>query len=179
MVEVEYDPNPLLFPSQAWFAAYEETINDDEEYESASDGWGDGFDGDFVFEMTEMPVDEMNVDAMPEYLQAELGRYVTETDDRGYVGRAYFGLGNQRCTGARLVEDPDEVDTGFVLSATTEKWKSLLRQQQGIIDGLMSGDFELEGNMQKILQYSDAAVRLTDLAGSVDAEFADEKYRDG
>jgi hypothetical protein len=43
----------------------------------------------------------------------------------------------------------------------------------------MSGDFELEGNMQKILQYSDAAVRLTDLAGSVDAEFADEKYRDG
>jgi hypothetical protein len=127
-LEVEYDPSPLLFPSQAWFAVYEETINDDEEYESASDGWGDGFDGDFVFEMTEMPVDEMNVDAMPEYLQAELGRYVTETNDRDYVGRAYCGLGNQRCTGARPVEDPDEVDTGFVLSATTEKWKSLLRQ---------------------------------------------------
>lgn len=178
MVELEYDPDPLVFPSQAWFAEYEKTINDDEEYESASDGWGDGFDGDFVFEMTKTPIDEMDVDTMPEYLQEELDQYVTKTDDRGYVGRAYCRLENQQCTSSRLVEDFDEVDTGFVLSATTEKWKSLLRQEQGIIDGLMGGDFELEGNMQKILQYSDAAVRLTDLSGSVDAEFADEKYSD-
>ncbi|HET7323838.1 MAG TPA: sterol carrier protein, partial [Halococcus sp.] len=58
----------------------------------------------------------------------------------------------------------------------TEKWKALLKQEMGVIDGLMGGDFELDGDMQKILQYSDAAVRLTELSGNPDAEFADERY---
>ena len=127
--------------------------------------------------MTEMPVDELTVDAMPDYLRKELDTYLRETDEDGYVGYAYLGLEDGRCTDAYLVEDLDEVQTGFHLTATTEKWKSLLNQEQGIIDGLMSGDFALDGDMQKVLQYSDAAVRLTDLAGSIDAEYADEQYR--
>jgi putative sterol carrier protein len=176
MVEVDYDPDPILFPSQAWFAEYEDHINTDDEYEDVSDGWGVGFNGHFVFEMTEMPIDEMDLDAMPEYLQEELDTYVTETDDRGYVGQAFCGLEDGDCTGAYLIESSEEVDNGFLLSATTEKWKALLRQEMGVIDGLMGGDFELDGDMQKVLQYSDAAVRLTDLASEIDAEFADEKF---
>lgn len=54
--------------------------------------------------------------------------------------------------------------------------KALLRQEIGVIDGLMGGDFELDGDMQKVLQYSDAAVRLTELAADIDAEFVDERY---
>jgi putative sterol carrier protein len=176
MTETDYDPDPLLFPSQAWFAEYEDQINNDGEYDEASEGWGVDFNGHFVFEMTEMPIDEMNTDEMPEYLQEELDTYVTETDGKGYVGRAFCGLEDGECTGAYLIESEEEVDEGFLLSATTENWKALLNQEMGVIDGLMGGDFELDGDMQKILQYSDAAVRLTDLAGEPDAEFADEKY---
>jgi putative sterol carrier protein len=176
MTETDYDPNPLLFPSQAWFAEYEDQINNDGEYAEVSEGWGVDFNGHFVFEMTEMPIDEMDTDEMPEYLQEELDQYVTETDDRGYVGQAFCGLEDGECTGAYLIESDDEVDEGFLLSATTENWKALLRQEMGVIDGLMGGDFELDGDMQKILQYSDAAVRLTELAGNPDHEFADEKY---
>lgn len=176
MAEVDYDPDPLLFPSQAWFAEYGEHIDNDEEYDEISEGWGVGFNGHFVFEMTEMPIDEMDRDAMPEYLQEELDQYVTETEDRGYVGQAFCGLEDGDCTGAYLIESTDQVDNGFLLSATTEKWKALLRQEMGVIDGMMGGDFELNGDMQKVLQYSDAAVRLTDLAAEIDAEFADEKF---
>ncbi|EMA39464.1 sterol carrier protein [Halococcus morrhuae DSM 1307] len=176
MADVDYEPDPLLFPSQAWFAAYEEEINGDEEYADVSEGWGVDFNGHFVFEMTEMPVDELDVEAMPDYLQEELDTYLDETDDRGYVGHAFCGLEDGKCTGAYLVESPGEVDEGFLLSATTENWKALLEQEMGVIDGLMGGDFELDGDMQKILQYSDAAVKLTELAGEPDHEFADEKY---
>lgn len=176
MTSVDYDPDPLIFPSQAWFAEYEDRINDDAEYAEKSEGWGTDFDGNFIFEMTEMPIDEMDVDAMPEYLQEELDTYVEETGGDGYVGHAFLGLEDGECTGARLVEDVDEVDPGFYLSATTETWKALLKQEVGIIDGMMSGDFDLDGDMQKILQYSDAAVRLTDIAGEIDAEFADERF---
>ncbi|WP_433627275.1 sterol carrier protein [Halomicrococcus sp. NG-SE-24] len=179
MANKDSTTDSLIFPSQAWFSTYEDRINEDDEYEEISEGWGVGFNGDFIFELTEMPVDEMDIDAMPTYLQEEITTYLRETDDRGYVGLAYLGLEDGECTGTRLVESEDEVDNGFHLTATTEKWKSLLKQEQGIIDGLMSGDFELDGDMQKVLQYSDAAVRLTDLAGSLDDEFADEKFRRG
>lgn len=175
--DVDYDPETLVFPSQAWFAEYERRINDDEEYADTSEGWGTDFNGDFIFEMTDMPVEEMDTDAMPEYLREELDTYVTATDGKGHVGQAYCGLEDGDCTGAYLIEDASDVDNGFLLSATTETWESLLRQEIGVIDGLMGGDFELDGDMQKVLQYSDAAVRLTELAGEPDHEFATEQYR--
>lgn len=38
MTAVEYDPETLVFPSQAWFAAYEDRIDADEEYREKSEG---------------------------------------------------------------------------------------------------------------------------------------------
>lgn len=176
MVDVDYDPDPMIFPSQAWFSEYGERVDTDEEYAGKSEGWGVGFNGDFIFEMTDMPIDEMDTDAMPEYLQEELDAYVTETDNKGYVGQAYMALEDGACPECHLIENEDEIDNGFYLRATTDTWKKLLRQELGVIDGLMGGDFELDGDMQKVLQYSDAAVRLTDLASDIDAEFADERF---
>jgi putative sterol carrier protein len=175
MPDVDYDPDQLLFPSQAWFAAYREALNDDETYEQASEGWGEGFNGDFVFEMRGLPVGEMDTETMPEYLQTELDAYVKETAD-GYVGRGYLGLGSEGCTEARLLEPDENADAGFVLSATADQWKAMFREEVDVVEGLLSGDFELEGDMQKVMQYTDAAVRMAEVASSVDAEFADEQY---
>lgn len=174
MVDVNYNPDPLIFPSQAWFAEYEDEINDDEGYLIASEDWGVGFDGDFVFEMTRIPIDEMDFGTMPRYLQDEFDTYVIEDDETGYTGYAYLGLEGGECTAARLLEGPEEIEYDFLLSATAEKWKSLLKGELEIVDGLMGGDFELDGDMQTILQCSDSAVRLTELSSSIDAEFADE-----
>ena len=36
---------------------------------------------------------------------------------------------------------------------------------------MMDGTFDLDGDMQKVLQYSQAAVAMTEAAGDVDTEF--------
>lgn len=159
------DPNQLLFPSQAWFTEYVHRINTDEEYTELGEGWGIGFNGDFVFEVTEIPTDEVDGDALSESLRAEFDRYVTETDDQGRVGRTFCGLEDGVCTGTHLIERSEEADNGFLLSATLETWTALLNREMGIIEGLKRGKCEIDGDTQKLRRYSDALVRLIELAG--------------
>ena len=42
----------------------------------------------------------------------------------------------------------------------------------------MTGRFDIDGDRQKLLKYSRAAVRLTETAAGIDAEFADEGFVD-
>ena len=99
------DATPTYFPSQGWFDEYREPINDDNAYAEAAADWGVDFDGDFVFEMREMPVDDLEAAAMPDGLAAEPDRYVSE-EDGDHVGYALLGLEGGECTDARLLEDP-------------------------------------------------------------------------
>jgi putative sterol carrier protein len=166
----------VAFPSQAWFDEYNDGINGHEEYNEKSSGWGVDFNGDFIFKMTDMPVDSLAIDAMPEELQNEMDQYVSEDGADGHVGQAFVGLEDGECTGARLIESTDEVDEGFMLTGTYDNWVELIRGNIGAVDGMMSGKFELDGDMQKVLQYTDSATLLTEIAGSVDAHFVHEEY---
>lgn len=159
------------FPSQAWFDRYREAINADDEYAAAAADWGTDFDGDMLFVTTDIPVDALDREALPPEARAELDEYVREG-----TGHALLGLAGGRCTAARLVADPGAVDVGFVLEGEYGAWKRLLRGEVGAVDGMMSGEFDLDGDLQKVLQYSEAATRLTDLAASVEAVFVDEAY---
>jgi putative sterol carrier protein len=169
------DTETLYFPSQAWFAEYRERINDDDAYAEAASDWGTDFDGDFVFRMEEMPVEDLDTAAMPDSLAEDLERYVTE-EDGSYVGHALLGLEGGKCTDARLVESAESVEAGFTLTADNETWKRLMAGELGVVDGMMSGHFEIDGDMQKVMQYSQAAVRLTEAAADIDAEFADDAF---
>jgi hypothetical protein len=40
----------------------------------------------------------------------------------------------------------------------------------------MSGHFDIEGDMQKVMQYSQAAVQLTESAADIDAVYADDEF---
>jgi putative sterol carrier protein len=159
------------FPSQAWFDEYKDAINNNEEYAEAAADWGVGFDGDFLFITENMPTDEIDMDALPDDLREELEQYVD--DDTGYT---YVGLEGGECTDAYLIEDPDDVEAGFILRADYDVWKDLLRGDIGAIDGMMSGKFELEGDMNKVMQYSQAAATLTDISAGIDSYFIDEEY---
>ncbi|MFB6179363.1 MAG: SCP2 sterol-binding domain-containing protein [Halorientalis sp.] len=161
----------IVFPSQAWFDEYKNNVNADEEYADVSEGWGVDFNGDFIFKMTDMPIDDIDIDALPEDLQDELDQYVEDG-----VGQAFVGLADGECTDAFLIESADEVEEGFVLTGTYDNWVELIRGNIGAVDGLMSGKFELDGDMQKVLQYSDAATLLTENAGKVGGVFAHEEY---
>jgi putative sterol carrier protein len=171
------DAETYYFPSRAWFEGYRERINADDEYADAAAEWGTEFDGDVIFEMEETPMDDLDTDTMPDSLPAELDRYVRAAGD-SHAGYAHRGLEGGECTAARLVERPDRVDAGFTLSAAADSWKRLLRGELGVIDGLMTGRCDIDGDMQKLLQYSRAAVRLTETAAGIDDEFAGEVFAD-
>lgn len=134
------------FPSEDWIQEYERRLNEDEDYQEASDGWGVGFNGNFVF-----------------HIQA---------DERLPEDEYYFvGLENGDVYDCRQIDGLDEVDWGFVLHGDYSDWVDLNNGDIGAIDGMMSGVFEIEGDMQKVLQYSNAAVAMTEVSKSIDTEF--------
>jgi putative sterol carrier protein len=84
---------------------------------------------------------------------------------------AYIDLYDSECRGVDVVTSLDERSHGFVISGEYDDWKDLVGGEAGIIDQLMGGVMDLDGDMQKILQYSDAAVRLTDVAADTESRF--------
>lgn len=163
----------LLFPSQAWFDAYRQRIDADEVYTDLAADWGVSFDGDLVFEMTGIPFEDLDEDALPADIRADLEEYVDAETGTGY---ALLGLEGGTCTGAALIADPDDVAYGFRMSGTFDAWKDLVSGDVGVVDGVMSGTFELQGDMQKLLQHAEAAARLTEIATQIDAGFVDERF---
>lgn len=60
------------FPSSEWLETYRARLNENGTYDAASEGWGVDFDGDFVFEISELPVAETTIGELPDDLTASL-----------------------------------------------------------------------------------------------------------
>ena len=135
------------FPSEAWMEEYRNRLNESEEYGEQGAGWGVGFNGDFIFHI-------VADDKLPE--------------DRYF----FIALEDGDCTAVREVEDLDEVEYGFVMRGSYSDWQKLNNGEMGAIDGMMSGVFDLEGDMQKVMQYSGAAVAMTEISSSIETEYA-------
>ena len=137
----------LRFPGDgdAWIREYDELLDDSDDYAGA--GWGVGFDGDFLF--------------------------VVEPDDAydGPTARFLLGLGDGDCTGAREVDDPDAETYGFTFRGPYTNWRQLFEGELGPVDGMMFGAFEIDGDTQKLLQYSEAAVEMTETGRRIDTVF--------
>jgi putative sterol carrier protein len=174
--DIEADAEKVYFPSKAWFDVFQRRINEDERHSELSEEWGDGFNGDFVFEMTEIPIEAMDESAMPVALREQFETYVSETETDSHVARAFIGLDRTDCTEARFITADEAPEHGFHLSASIDAWKELLTGDTEIIQGIMGGTFTLDGDMQVVMRFSGSAVRLTELAGDIDAEFADEAF---
>jgi putative sterol carrier protein len=134
------------FPSEEWFEEYAHRVNESEDYSESGAGWGVDFNGDFV--------------------------YAYEADDRLPETRYFFvGLHDGGVTDTYEVEDLEEADAGFVLRGAYSDWIDLNEGDIGAVDGMMSGVFELEGDMQKVMQYTQAAVDLTDIASEISTNY--------
>lgn len=139
----------LAFPSDGdeWISEYGALLDENDAYDDAGEGWGVDFDGDFLF--------------------------VVEPDDafEGPPARFFLGLEDGACTDAYAVEDPDDEEYGFVFRGPYTNWKKLFVGDLGPVDGMMSGQFDVEGDMQKVLRYSDAAIEMTETGREIDTEF--------
>lgn len=141
----------LPFPTDEWIEEWEQELSNNEDYQESSEGWGVEFNGNFIFHL--------------------------EADDRLPEDRYFFiGLEDGDVFDCHEIDDPEDVDYGFIYRGSYADWVRLTEGEVGAIDGLMSGVFELDGDMQKVLQYSDAATLLTEDAGKVDAIFAHEEF---
>jgi putative sterol carrier protein len=68
------------FPSREWLEAYQAALNDNKTYREASEDWGVDFEGDFVFEITDVPT-ETAVEDLPEDLAGELRENLESLSD--------------------------------------------------------------------------------------------------
>jgi putative sterol carrier protein len=103
---------------------------------------------------------------MPEQSQ-DLLRQVDEDIVEGTI-HAFIGLKDGGCTEVDVVGDPNERDVGFVLRGNHEMWRDLVDGEVEPIPAVMSGDLEVEGDMHKILQYSDATTLLGEIAADTE-----------
>lgn len=136
----------IEFPSEEWIEEWQRRLNENERYAELGADWGLDFNGDFVFTI--------------------------EADDRFDETQHYFvGLEGGKCTDAYRVEDLDEVNYGFEMRGPYSHWRQLSDGDVGAIDGLMQGKFKLNGDMQEVLQYTDASVEMVECAAQIETEY--------
>jgi putative sterol carrier protein len=81
---------------------------------------------------------------------------------------AFLGLKDGGCEEVEVVASPDDRDVGFRLRGNHETWGGLVGGEVEPIPAVMSGDLAIEGDMQKILQYSDATTQLGEIAADME-----------
>lgn len=134
------------FPSDEWFDELGDRLNANETYGEQAAGYGVDFNGDYIFTI-------------------EAGDGLPETH------HYFIGLEDGDCTGTRPIDNPAEADNGFELSGPYGNWKELVRGEMGAIEGIMGGDFELDGSMNTLLKYQDAATTFVETCSEIDTEF--------
>lgn len=54
------------FPTVEWYEEYRETLNENNRFRTLIRDWGEEFDGSFLFEIRDVPVDEYRLDEIPD-----------------------------------------------------------------------------------------------------------------
>jgi putative sterol carrier protein len=139
----------ITLPDEAdqWLAAYHERLAANDDYTEAASGWGVDFDGDFVLHVR--PDDVYDGDPITFFLELEDGAV----------------------HGSRVVDSPEAVDHGFSISGPYSEWKRLIQGEVGIVDGVMSGDFDAGGSKLTALQFQEALVEMGETATNIDTDF--------
>ena len=133
----------LSFPSDAWIKELGNRLNESESYERSAKDW----EGDFLF--------------------------VIEPDDAyDETAYLYLGLHHGRSTGAAMVEDEDERETAFVIRAPYSVWRRVIDGKLDPIQGMMTRQLKLSGNMMKIMRYPKAAQEIVSCCAEVPTEWS-------
>lgn len=133
---------PIKFPSDDWAKAFMEEINQSEAYAEAAETW----EGDFYFIVT--PEGALKE---PVYL--------------------YFDLWHGKCRDGFLATDPQAKKPAFMITATLGQWRKVIEKKLDPMQGLMTRQLKLQGDMVKIMKAVKAAQELVNCATKVPTEF--------
>ena len=119
------------FPSDDWIKALQEQLNASESYQRSAKDW----EGDFIF------IAEPD-ETFPEttYMLLQL----------------YHGSS----PGAGLADPENLPETEFTLKAPFTTWRRVIEGKLDPIQGMMTGQLKLKGNLMKIMRYPKAAQEI-------------------
>lgn len=130
------------FPSDPWIEELAGRLNASESYERSAKDW----EGDFLF----------IVEPDEAY------------DDTTYL---YLGLHHGKSTGAAVIESEDERETEFVIRAPYSTWRRVIEGKLNPIQGMMTKQLKLSGNVMKIMRYPKAAQEIVTCCAEVPTEW--------
>jgi putative sterol carrier protein len=133
---------PYKFPSDEWIKALMVELNKSEAYRKAAKTW----EGDFYFIAT---------------AGGSLAKPVI----------LYMDLWHGDCRSAGEVADESEKSPEFRISAPLNVWRKVIEKKLDPIQGLMTGQLKLKGNMVKIMKAPKAAAELVNCCTLVSTEF--------
>ncbi len=87
-------------------------------------------------------------------------------------GGIYLDLWHGKCRQAEYLADPDSKDAEFKISAPMAKWQNVLAKKLDPVQGLVTRQLKLDGNLVKIMKSVKAAQELVRCATTVDTEYA-------
>jgi len=131
-----------IFGSAEWLQAFHEVINASKSYEEAAKTW----EGDFYFVVE--PEGSMTE---PVY--------------------CYVDLWHGKSRRAFAVKDEAEMQPEFVISAPLSAWKKVVEKKLDPIQGLVTRQLKLKGNLAKIMRAVKAAKELVNCTTKVPTEF--------
>ena len=83
----------------------------------------------------------------------------------------YLDLWHGQCRAAEYLTDPEAKQAEFTISAGTEQWRKVLERKLDPVQGMMTRQIKLEGNLVKIMKNVKAAQELVRCATRVETEF--------
>jgi putative sterol carrier protein len=138
---------PIPFPSEAWFTAFEIEINASAEYREAAADW----EGDIAF-----------------LVKAEPDKGVP-SDVWGWLD-----LWHGECRGAGLIDEARGAEAAYGITAPYTRWKDVIEGELDPIKGMMQGKLKVRGDLPAIVRQVRAATELVRLTGLVPTAFPDE-----
>jgi putative sterol carrier protein len=132
----------LLFPSEEWLKGLVDELNGSQAYRDAAKNW----EGDFYFVIE--PEGSLNERVV-----------------------AYMDLWHGECRSACIVANENEKNPEFKIRAPLGKWRKVLEMKLNPIQGMLTGQLKITGNMMKIVRTPRAALELVNCCSRVPTEF--------
>jgi putative sterol carrier protein len=133
---------PTFFPSDAWIKAFMADLNGSSSYLEAAKNW----EGDFYF------------------IIEPGGALQTRVT-------LYMDLWHGKCRDAFEVTEGKERTPAFCLTAPVAAWKKVILKKLDPIQGMMTNQLKLSGNMAVIMKNVKAAKELVESSTHIDTEF--------
>ena len=134
----------IEFPSDAWIKELSKQLNASTSYEQSAKNW----EGDFAF--------VIEPDAA--------------YDNTAYL---YLGLYHGKSPDAGSMEQIDEREAQYLISAPFSTWRKVIEGRLDPIQGMMTRRLKLQGDMKMIMRYPKAAKEIISCTKNIPTDFGD------